>query len=284
VTKKTATTRVWSAKDLLALLRSRHTSDVFVDECKDGPTHGAHHLRMDAWAMRRSWAHPCTYGYEIKVSRSDFVRDDKWHAALPMCNLFSFVCPPGLIRADEVPKEVGVLWASVNGTMMMTKKKAHYRAVEVPESLYRYILMYRTVITDRNCIVDAPDRSVASYWRQWLADKKEDQRVGHMVGKKLWAIYKRDVEAVQRHQEELEHEASALKNLRDVANEMGIPLHYGAGKDVMRQRLKALRRVVPQDLVYQAERAAKEMEGFAGLLREHQDDVVGLAGKEENGP
>jgi hypothetical protein len=39
--------------------------------------------------------------------------------------------------------------------------------------------------------------------------------------------------------------------------------------------------VVPQDLVYQAERAAKEMEGFAGLLREHQDDVVGLAGKED---
>ena len=71
------------ASDLLALLAKKHSADVFVPECKTGGTWAGTHLRLDAWAMRRSWTHPTVWGYEIKVSRSDFLSDDKWVGYLP---------------------------------------------------------------------------------------------------------------------------------------------------------------------------------------------------------
>ena len=59
-----------------SLLAVRHAKDVFVEECKNGPTHNTKTLiKLDAWAMSRSWANPHTFGYEIKVSRSDFLSD-----------------------------------------------------------------------------------------------------------------------------------------------------------------------------------------------------------------
>lgn len=46
------------AGTIVALLRTKHAEDVFVDECKDGPTHYGHHLRMDAWAMKKKLGEP----------------------------------------------------------------------------------------------------------------------------------------------------------------------------------------------------------------------------------
>ena len=66
-----------NARDIVDLLSTKHSKDLFIPECKDGPTWGASHLRLDAWALTRSWASPCSYGYEIKVSRSDWMQDDK---------------------------------------------------------------------------------------------------------------------------------------------------------------------------------------------------------------
>ena len=82
-----------TAKDILRLIESRHSGDLVVAECKDGPTHYARHRRLDAWVMRKSWSKPALYGYEIKVSRQDFLKDDKWPDYLPMCNELYFVCP-----------------------------------------------------------------------------------------------------------------------------------------------------------------------------------------------
>jgi len=63
-----------SSDDLLRLIADRHAEDVFVPQCKDGPTQGyGPKLRvLDAWAMRKSWSQWSTVGYEIKVSRDDF--------------------------------------------------------------------------------------------------------------------------------------------------------------------------------------------------------------------
>lgn len=51
-------------------------------------------------------------GYEVKVSRSDFFGDDKWHLYLHYFNYFSFVVPRGMLTEAEikaVPKEIYVL-------------------------------------------------------------------------------------------------------------------------------------------------------------------------------
>ena len=92
-----------TANKIQSLLAVKHSKDIFVPECKDGPTHTADHLRMDAWVMKRSWVRPLSIGYEIKISRQDFLNDQKWHSYLNYCNEFYFVCPAGLIDYDFGP-------------------------------------------------------------------------------------------------------------------------------------------------------------------------------------
>lgn len=49
-------------------------------------------------------------GFEIKVSRSDFLADEKWQGYAEFCSSLSIVCPEGLIEAHEVPKPFGLLY------------------------------------------------------------------------------------------------------------------------------------------------------------------------------
>lgn len=52
-------------------------------------------------------------GFEFKVSRADFLRDlksEKWKKYLGYCHTFTWVCPKGLIKKEEVEKPAGLLW------------------------------------------------------------------------------------------------------------------------------------------------------------------------------
>lgn len=51
--------------------------------------------------------------FEFKTSRSDYfsdVRKGKWKKYLKYCDTFSFVCPRGLIKKEEVESPAGLLW------------------------------------------------------------------------------------------------------------------------------------------------------------------------------
>lgn len=170
--------------EIINLLSLRHSKDVFIPECKDGPTHYTSHVRMDAWAMNKSWAHPVVSAYEVKVSRADFLKDNKWPAYLPLCNQFYFVAPAGLIDVSELPAEAGLLTAAGkgHGGRLITKKKAPHRDVTIPEEVYRYILMCR-VTTVPESQLDRGDR--AELWRRWLREKAENQKLGWQVAKRI---------------------------------------------------------------------------------------------------
>lgn len=135
-----------TAKDIILLLAKRHKNDVFVSECKTGSSQYSKTVRFDAWVMKKSWLNPCTIGYEIKVSRSDFTSDTKWQKYLDYCNEFYFVCPDGLIRKEELPKGVGLLWVSRNAKTLYRKRFAETNNIQIPDSIFRYILMSRTTI------------------------------------------------------------------------------------------------------------------------------------------
>ncbi|HEY0797748.1 MAG TPA: MmcB family DNA repair protein [Candidatus Baltobacteraceae bacterium] len=47
--------------------------------------------------------------YEIKSSRADFLRDDKWERYLPFCTHFAFVAPAGMIARWELNREIGLI-------------------------------------------------------------------------------------------------------------------------------------------------------------------------------
>lgn len=70
--------------------------------------------RFDAWAIN---LYPSKnflrIAYEIKVSRSDFLREmkhpEKRTQALQLSNQFYFVAPIGLIKPGELPPEAGLI-------------------------------------------------------------------------------------------------------------------------------------------------------------------------------
>ena len=92
------------ANDIIKLLELKHPSDKFltVTECKCGPSWTVDRTpRLDMWVMKKSYSKPDFIGYEVKVARNDFMRDEKWIEYLPYCTSFYFVSPPDIIKSDE---------------------------------------------------------------------------------------------------------------------------------------------------------------------------------------
>lgn len=209
---------VITAKTLLDLLLIKHSPDLCVPECKNGPTWFGSHRRMDLWVMKRSWANPLSICYEIKVGRSDFLNDRKWQDYLPLCNELVFVTRPGVIEKDEVPEQAGLMICSKNGVRLFTKKKAQHRDIELPESLYRYILMSRSKIdSERN--IDSGDKT--EWWRAWMRLKDEKKELGWNVSKKIRQIMERRVHEVEGKQRILKKEIENLGEIRKIALGLG---------------------------------------------------------------
>lgn len=201
-----------NATDVLKLLAARHKDDVFVPECKTGATYTGTGIRMDAWAMAKSWTRPRTWAYEIKVHRSDFIRDNKWHQYLPYCSEFYFVCPTGLIAPEELPQDVGLLWISKVGGRLLTKRKAAARQVQIPEDLWRYLLMWRTKIKDEHT-----ERPSVERWRAWLEEKRERRRLGYEIKGRIRELWDEQKE----RNDNLESRVQKLENIKARMLELG---------------------------------------------------------------
>lgn len=94
-----------TAKQVISALSHRHMHDIFLTEVSCGRS-GSHvnisgAQRMDAVAIPRRWDRVLVTAYEVKVTRQDFVADDKWKGYLPWCNRFYFVTPKGLLKPEE---------------------------------------------------------------------------------------------------------------------------------------------------------------------------------------
>lgn len=189
-----------TAKDVLKLLAVKHAQDVFVPECKNGPTWSGdgHHYRLDAWAMTRSWANMVMTGYEVKISRSDFLNDDKWRAYLPLCNRFYFVAPRGIIQKEELPAEVGLLEVASTGRVLVTKRKAQHRDISPPIDLLFYIIMCRSKIGQN------VENNSLDYWRAFYEELKEKKNLGHRISV-----------AIQEHVSKVETENIRLSRIND---------------------------------------------------------------------
>lgn len=250
-----------SANNIVTLLAKRHDKDVFVPECKDGPTQSGPHLRLDGWAMRKSWANPCVTGYEVKVNRSDFLADDKWPGYLPLCNVFYFVSPPGVIRAEEVSPAAGLIWISSTGESLVTKKKAPFRQVAIPDSIYRYILMCRTKIIKE--VERFTSQSSREHWQNWLAVKRENQKLGWMVSKRV-AEMAHDLE---RKNEELKSKHGHYDDVRAMLRQLGFtdPDSNWITTHSVQDKLARLSEIVPVWFP----RTLLQLEQAAKTIREH---------------
>ena len=228
------------AREILALIYARHTKDVFVPECKDGATQFGPHFRLDAWAMKRSWVRPLTTGYEIKISRSDFVRDAKLFTYLDLCNQLYLVCSPGVCDPSEVPEQCGLMIPSSTGSRLFIKRKAPYREIEEPAMLYKYVLMARATVTGGRYYIDHGDRS--RFWRKWLETKEYNQDLGHRVSRALREVIDRKIDDVERKQQELESRMERLQSVADLLDSLGIRDHSSFFMErELRQRVEETR-------------------------------------------
>jgi len=93
-------------------------------------------------------------GFEFKLSREDFlneIKTQKFKRYLGYCHNFSFVCPWGLIKKDEVPPKVGLLWiTTANEYYGYNKNPGSPHAIwmkspkflgEIPNDIFRRIVL-----------------------------------------------------------------------------------------------------------------------------------------------
>lgn len=244
-----------TASEIKQLLAVKHASDVFVPECKNGPTHGAARLlKLDGWAMKRSWSNPQTIGYEIKVSRSDFLGDDKWTAYLSYCSHFYFVTPPGLIKADELPPNVGHLVVTKNKTKLLTKKKAPPREVEIPENLFRYVLMCRAEI--------GKEQGQEGYWNGWLEDRDINANLGRKVSKTLSKEISDRVIRVQDENRELKRDIEKLSEVKRLCDKIGIVPSLYLSESRFEDKIRPKSETLPVNILRMIDRLSESVESL----------------------
>lgn len=240
-----------TASQLIDLLRVRHLGDVFVPECKDGGTWDRQHLRLDAWAMLRSWKPWTTIAYEVKVSRSDFIGDQKWPAYLPLCHELYFVCPAKLIDPTELPPSVGLLWTIGQGTgqRLVCKRKAVRREPDVQalSRLMAYTLMSRSVIVKGrhdDSDVNSTDPTIAREMRM----RATRAQVEHAEKRKVLArlvrshIHRREAEMRGREAAARDLDERA-RNFADRLKQIGISWDPDAGWAGFERSLHQIERI-----------------------------------------
>lgn len=198
-----------TSHDLIKAIAKRHKDDMFFTEVKDGPTQTvAHHNRIDALAIKISWTQYSITGYEVKISRSDFQRDEKWRAYLPMCNQLYFAIAPGVCEVSEIPENCGLVVLTPKGGLR-TVRKAPWRDIQEPVSMYKYLMFtyinsswYMDVKRPRYAQLYQMDKT--QVFQDYLNDKTELKKIGRKVSVKL-----------RREINDLQHKADLYDALKE---------------------------------------------------------------------
>lgn len=205
--------------------RVKSPDDVFLTNVKNGRSWDNDNLLiMDALAIRRSWRKPCFTGYEIKVDRSDFLRDQKWPGYLEFCHEFYFVCPVGLIQPEELPSEVGLIYYNPEKDCILTRRKALYRPVEIPYDLLMYLVMTR-IDGDRRHPFFTSRRE---YFETLIKEKAERKKIGEYIAREVGGRIKELLEENKKMKRELslaQQKAQIYDELSKVLRRHGFNLY-----------------------------------------------------------
>ena len=217
-----------TANDVNKAIAKRHAEDMLFFEVKNGPTQTVrHHSRIDALAMKISWTRFCITGYEVKVSRSDFLRDNKWQSYLPMCNQLYFAVAPGVVDASEIPESCGLLQMTTNGTLRMVKK-APYREIEPPVDMFKYIMFnytncfrHQQMALPRWLRLD-PMGGTVTKWQDYASGKAALKDLGLQVGASVRAELTQAQLMKERYEQEVENSREYKEALQEITKALGL--------------------------------------------------------------
>jgi regulator of replication initiation timing len=204
--------------------------------------------------MNRSWAHPVATAYEIKVSRADFLKDNKWPGYLPLCNQFYFVTPPDLIALSEVPAEAGLM--VIANTRLLTKKKAPHRAIQLPEELYRYILMCRVVVARNEYEVERTKDKSIQFWQQFVSKKVELRELGYQVSKAI----REKADSIKIENERLKKRIGEYEDISNFLEKIGVDPDGYMPRYALEDRLKQQDEIFPRETVWSIRRLRDALE------------------------
>lgn len=207
-------------------LAERHATDFFLTEVKNGPTQYVARgslLILDALAIKKSWSRPCFTGYEVKVDRNDFLNDEKWPGYMDYCHRFYFACPKGLIKPEELPDEVGLVWYDPSYDKvgnLYTVRKALFRKIEISPDMLYYIILSR-LESDRHPFFSNEREEL----EMWVEDKIEREKLSYRVRNKIFE----QIEQLNKEKSMLEwdlsvkeQDAETLKEVLNIMKEVGI--------------------------------------------------------------
>ena len=267
-----------NSRDILQVIKQKHSEDIVVPECRTGPSQGRYdeYVIMDCWTVPHSWAHYQATAYEIKVSRQDFVRDTKWQKYLPYCNYMYFVAPKGIIQLAELPAEIGLYEVSSNCKRLLIKRKAAYRTVDIPVELYKYLLICRTAIRS--------DRTIATsrqaYWTEWLKEREISRDLGHHVSKQLRQTIEDRIRKVQDENTALKKQNASLEYVRKQITDMGLnpEEHYVWNlRERVRERLEEYKVGLPGELDNVIERMERVIRDLKECVCLKKDNASGTS-------
>lgn len=261
-----------TATEIKKALAEYHPKDFFITECKTDSTYfsGPQGLLIfDGLAVTRSYTSPCITGYEVKVSRSDFQGDNKYHLYLQYCNEFYFVVPAGLIKKEEIPDNMGLIYYYPETGKLMKKKKALYRKIEEPIGVYKYIIYSRL---DQDRIPFYEDR--AEYAKAYIEDRSEKRRIGMGLGSKM----ARDLHDCQERLERLSASESRLELLGKIEKILDkyqvLGWHWNRNEEKTLKNLEdALSSSYPKELNHVEDDLQRALNALRRIKEEHTQEA-----------
>lgn len=249
------------ADEIKRALSKRHMKDVFLTEVKTGRTWNAlpgELQRIDALAIKRSWTQPCITAYEVKVSRSDFMSDDKWRRYRDYCHRLYFACPSGLIQPEELAEDIGLIWFKPGTGALTTRKAALFRDIEIPAAMFYHLIISRTE-SDRHPFFSNQRELLEA----WVADKAARGELAYRVSAKIAALesMREKLDVVTEKKEELQ---KTLDGINSVLGKHGLP--DIRDEFALRWRLKDLEQALIAKLPAQAVRLIRQVAEGAQML------------------
>ncbi|CEG02209.1 MmcB family DNA repair protein [Bacillus sp. B-jedd] len=233
-----------TASEVKHVLSQKHSQDFFLTEVKNGSTWMGKELAiMDALAIKKSWTKPCLTGYEIKVSRADFMNDEKWPLYKDLCHRFYFACPKGLILPEELPDDVGLVWINED-KKPYTRKKAKFRDIQMSADMFYYIILSRLNNQEHPFF-----SSKREFFEQYLLDKEQRRTLGWKVGTKMaveLAELDRQVQDFQRQKERMDMNQERFESFLKVMKKHGLNAHRFNAEEELD---KALSTTVPPNFI-----------------------------------
>lgn len=178
-------------------------------------------LRLDGVALEWSHANLWVHGYEIKVSRSDWLRDAKYERYRPYVDTLTLVCPKGLVKRDEMPGDVGLMWYDPDKDMLRVKRRPGYDVPGVDTAPIKDRLLREIA---RDMFIDS---SVSRYGRynsakEYAEQKRSMRAVGRVLGSTLaLRVQQLELECEPAHRRRVEAKAKAYDRLVGMLNAAG---------------------------------------------------------------